>query len=151
VSLKGTEELLKNFTFLKTKPINLNAITMTDTVNVELDLPEGITATDLKLPMKALIHIEAIKIRELTYSSEEVQFVNAAAGTTGKMIGPLKIRIRGIESLVDAVSKEDIILKVDLANQAPSRVNANIIYAAAAKYDSLQMDPDRVEVDIVGQ
>lgn len=148
VALKGTESLLKDFTYLKTKPLNLNTITQTDTVNLELDLPNGITAPDLKGPLKALVRIEAIKTRELTYTPEEVQFINTAAGTAGKMLGPLKIRIQGIESLVDAIRKDEIKLRVDLANQAPSRVNANIIYDAGAKYSSLQMEPGRVEVDI---
>ncbi len=151
ISLKGTEELLKEFTFLKTKPINLNTITQTDTVNVELDLPAGIVAPDLKGPLKALVRIEAVKTRELTYNPEEVQFINVAAGTAGKLPGPLKIRIKGIESLVDAVKKDDIKLRVDLANQAPSRVNANMIYDVGAIYSSLQIDPGRVEVDIVSQ
>lgn len=151
VSLKGTEELLKDFTFLKTKPINLNTITQTDTVNVELDLPEGVTAPELKAPLKALIRIEAMKVREMTFNPDEVQFFNGAPGTTGKMLGPLKVRIKGIESLVDAVKKEDIKLRIDLANQAPSRVNANIVYDAGAKFTALQLEPGRVEVDIVGQ
>lgn len=151
VSLKGTEELLKDFIFLKTKPINLNAIAQTDTVNVELDLPAGIAASDLEAPLKALVRIEAIKLRELTYNSEEIQFINAAAGTTGRLPGPVKIRIRGIGSLVDAVRKEDIKLRVDLANQAPGRINANVLYDVGAKYSSLQMDPSRVETDIISQ
>lgn len=151
VTLKGAEELLKDFTFLKTKPINLSTIAQTDSVNVELDLPEGITALDLNGPLKALVRIEPVKTRELTYTEEEVQFINAAAGTGGRMIGPLKIRIRGTETLVDALRKEDIKLRIDLANQAPSRVNANIVYEADAKFSALQMEPGRVEVDIVTQ
>lgn len=151
VSLKGTEALIKDFIFLKTKPINLSTFTQTATVNVELDLPEGIVASNLNEPLKALIQIEAIKLRELTYNPEEIQFINAVPGTVGRMAGPLKIRIRGNENLVDAIRKEDIKLRVDLAGQAPSQVNANILYDVGAKYSSLQMDPGRVEVEIVSQ
>lgn len=149
VSLKGAEAAIKDFTFLKTKPINLNAILQTDTVNIELDLPQGITAPDLTAPLKALIRIEAVKIRELTYNSDEIQFVNEAAGTSGKLLGPLKIKIKGAETFVDALKKEDVKIKVDLAGQAASRVNANVIYDLPAKYSGLQIDPGRVEVDII--
>ncbi len=149
VSLKGTEVLLKDFTFLKTKPINLNAILQTDTVNVELDLPEGITAPDLSGPLKALIRIEPVKIRELTFSADELQFINESAGTSGKLLSPLKIRIKGTETFVDALKKEDVRIKVDLAGQGASRVNANVIYELPAKYSGLQIEPGRVEVDII--
>lgn len=151
VSLKGTEDLLKDFIFLKTKPINLSALTQTATVNAELDLPAGIAAVDLNAPLKALIRIEAIKVRELNYGSEEVQFINVAPGTAGRLLGPVKIRIRGIGSLVDAVRKEDIKLRIDLAEQGPGRVNANLLYDVSAKYSSLQLDPSRVEIDIAEQ
>lgn len=149
VSLKGPEEVLKDFTFLKTKAINLNTLIQTDTVNVELDLPEGITAPDLSGPLKALVRIEAVKSRELTYNADEVKFINAAPGTYGKMLGPLKIRIKGIESMIDALKKDDVTIKVDLAGQTPSRINANVIYDLPAKYSGLQIEPSRVEVDIV--
>ena len=151
VSLKGSEAVLKDFTFLKTKPINLNTISQTDTVNVELDLPAGIVAPDLKGPLKALIRVEIVKTRELTFNPDEVQFVNNALGTAGKMTAPLKVRIKGIESLVDAIRKEEIKVRADLANQATSRVNANLIYDVGAKYSGLQIDPGRAEVDIMAQ
>lgn len=151
VSVKGTEALLKDFIFLKTKPINLNAYTQTTTVNIELDLPEGIVASNLLEPLKAQIQIEAVKTRELTYGPEEIQFVNVAPGTVGQMTEAFKIQIRGIQSLVDAVRKEDIKLRVDLADQAPGQVNANILYDIGLKYSSLQIDPNRVQIQIVEQ
>lgn len=149
VTLKGPEEVLSAFTFLKTMPINLNTVTQTDTLNVELDLPEGVTAPELQAPLKVLVRIEPIKTRELTFEPAEIQFANAAPGTAGRLLGPLKIQIRGTETLVDAIQKSDISLRVDLANQAHGRVNANIIYNLDMKYGTLQIEPGRVEVDIV--
>lgn len=149
VTLKGPEAVLTPFTFLKTKPINLNTVSETDTLNVELDLPEGVMATDLEGPLKVLVRVEPIKTRELTFEPAEIQFVNTTAGTSAKLQGPLKIRIKGTETLVDALQKEDITVKIDLANQAPGRVNANVIYTVDMKYSALQIEPGRVEVDIV--
>lgn len=96
-----------------------------------------------------LVRIEPIKTRELTFEPAEIQFANAAPGTAGRLLGPLKIQIRGTETLVDAIQKSDISLRVDLANQAHGRVNANIIYNLDMKYGTLQIEPGRVEVDIV--
>lgn len=148
VSLKGPEALLNDFTILKTKPINLTGMSESDTVNVELDLPVGIVATELSVPLKAVIRIEAVKVRELTYNPDEISFINSASGTSGRMLGPFKIRIRGIESLVDALRKDDIKIRVDLAGQPPGRVNANILYDVGVKYSDVQIDPSQVEVDI---
>lgn len=149
VVLKGEEEKVANFSYLKTKPIELAGMNKTETLNVELDLPEGITAMNLEAPLKVLVKIEAVKTRELSYDPEELQFINVAAGSSAKLTGPLKLKIKGTETVIDGLKKDDIKIKIDLGDQGSGTINANVIYETAVKLEGVKIEPGKVEVEIV--
>jgi len=148
LTLKGPEDTLKTIGILKSRSINLSNLTTSVQLPVEVDLPKGVSLSDPMTTLAAEIRVEAVKTVDFSYSGDEVEYVNAAHGTTAKLPAGLKVHLRGIESLISGVHKDDIHVKVDLLNQAAGKTTAAVSYTVSAPYDRLQTDPSRVEVEI---
>ncbi len=112
VKIRGDDDKVKEVFSLKTQPIDIRNITKDINTEVLLDIPQEVELIETN--DKAVINIEIEKIVEKTwnYSIDEIQFKNLNQELEidrEKTTDSIDITVKGIESHIYELSKEDII------------------------------------------
>lgn len=120
VQIRGYNENIREVAYLKTSPIDISNLSEATEVEVELILPEGVELLDQNIRPVVSINVEQIIEKTLTFSNDDISFLNINTDLeidNVEDIGDVEVTVRGLESNVNTLVKNDIRLYVDLANK----------------------------------
>lgn len=130
VTLIGKESV-SNLKFIQTKPIDINKFIENKTIEVELELPEGVRLANSKEKITVTLNVEEMVEKTFEYGLSEVEIKDLneeleleEAQEDGE-IGNIEISVKGSKENVEALTKEDIDLYLDLS---PAIKGENEIY-----------------------
>lgn len=116
VAIKGDNEIL-NINSIKTKPIDLNSLLDKESLEVELDLPQGVELLDPNQKVRVTYKIEELIKKEFIIGFMDIDMRNLDTNLTISSIEELetiKINLKGTKKILDEIKKEDIIEYIDL-------------------------------------
>ncbi len=152
VTVRGSEAAVDVLDRLYTMPIDISGIMSTADVEVQLDLPEDITAPYLNIPAIATVYVEAYetKVFEVPASSIEIMDMNDEFIVTQNDIsGVVKVSIRDIESVMKNIDESSISLSFDGSNLKPgigSEVVVNAVPSTSVR--SIEVDSSTVRIPV---
>jgi len=130
VTIRGSEADVDVLDRLYTMPIDISGIMSTADVEIQLDLPPGITAPYLNVPAIATIYVEAYETKIFEIPASEIPIQNMSDEflvTQGDISGSVIVKIRDIESVMEDISEQDIKLYIDGSNLKPGVANTAVV------------------------
>lgn len=130
VTVRGSEADIDGLDRLYTMPIDISGIMSTADVEIQLDLPEGITAPYLNVPAIATVYVEAYetKVFEIPGSSIEIRNMNDEyLVTQGDISGTVRVTVRDIESVMENVDESSFEIYYDGSNLKPGITNEIVV------------------------
>lgn len=130
VTLIGKESV-SNLKFIQTKPIDINKFIENKTIEVELELPEGVRLANSKEKITVTLNVEEMVEKKFEYGLGEVEIKDLneeleleEAQEDGEIVN-IEISVKGSKENMEALTKEDIELYLDLS---PAIKGENEIY-----------------------
>lgn len=143
VAIKGKEDLIEPIKSVQTEPINIESLSKTVTIPVNLNLPEGVAPVYLTDPVNIKIEVEKIETKEFNYKARQILINNLDKELTTDISSndsDIKVIISDGRSVLNKIKWSDLQLVID-ANQLPE-----------GAYDlkpRLPNEKDYIKVDIV--
>ncbi len=116
VSIVG-KEAVSNLKFIQTKPIDINEFIENDTINVELELPRGVSLQDPSQKIAVSINVEEIVAKTFEYDFEQVEIRDLNEELEIDLeegFEKIKIIVKASKEIMDGVTEEDIEIYLDL-------------------------------------
>lgn len=151
IKIKGKKEILKDIEFLETEPIDVELISISKEVPVNVVLPEGVELMDQELKLFANIQVEKIIEKDIELSTDNLTFINLDTRyVVDKTSLPetIKITVRGIESKVDNLTKKDVTFYCDLSGLEKGIHNVNVKVILHDDIEFINIEPETVPITI---
>ncbi len=152
VTVRGSEADIDGLDRLYTMPIDISGIMSTADVEIQLDLPEGITAPYLNVPAIATVYVEAYetKVFEIPGSSIEIRNMNDEYLVTQRDIsGVVRLTVRDIESVMEDVDVSSFELYYDGSNLKPGITNEIVVKVEPDQtIKTIEVDSDSVRIPV---
>ena len=116
VAIKGKKNIL-DITKINTKPIDINLLLEQTSMEVELDLPDGVELLDPKEKIIITYTIEETIVKDYNINLKDIVIKNLDSTLS---INPLdlessvQISLKGIKSVIDIIKEEDLKVEIDL-------------------------------------
>ncbi|MTI68495.1 MAG: hypothetical protein FH753_18095 [Firmicutes bacterium] len=151
IFIEGYEDKLKDINSIDTKSIEVNYFSDNFSKEVELIAPKGINIHNNK---KTVVDIKVEKIieKEFEYDSEDVVIKNLKSGykiDKTDTDNSIKVSIKGIESLIKNVNKEDIIPFIDLKDIKEGTQLVEIKIEKPKDIELSKINPENMELTII--
>lgn len=145
VLIKGKKEVLDKINSINTQMLNLSDIDTSGSVQVNLEVPEGILISTKTVTLKS----EKVKkiTDEFNYGIGDIEIRNNENNIeVSKIKIPESIKV-SLEYTNDSqkITNSDIVLYIDLATINDNKVNIN--YETTRKLDSVKINPSVVEIE----
>lgn len=151
IKIKGKKEILKDIEFLETEPIDVELISISKEVPVNVVLPEGVELMDQELKLFANIKVEKIIEKDIELSTDNLTFINLDTRyVVDKTSLPetIKITVRGIESKVDNLTKKDVTFYCDLSGLEKGVHNVNVKVILHDDIELISTEPETLPITI---
>ncbi len=154
INVKGRKGILKDIEFLETEPIDVELISTTKEVPVNIVLPEGVELMDDELKPLGKIHVEKIIERDVELDTNKLTFINLdTSHIVDKDSLPEKVTItvRGTESKVDALTDRDVTFYCDLSGLEKGEHSVNVKVILDEDIELIRMEPETIQLTIRDQ
>ncbi len=116
VTIRGGNQIT-DYTSIKTKPVDLNLLLDNPSLEVELDLPDGVELVDPGQRIVVNATIEEMTLKEFEFNSTEISTINknedlALEGNEGNVL----IQVKGTAGILETLTKERLKPYIDLEN-----------------------------------
>lgn len=155
IILRGQKELIDNISEIVTKPIKADNLDKNETLNVELDLPEGVILYR-ETPMTIDLHLEKLEEKNYEISKDEIIFINADEKLkvdTSDMAERINIKIVALRSILDLINKNDIKIVVNLndldANEYTVEPILQIPFISEEDIEEINLDPKTIDFRLI--
>lgn len=116
VTIRGGNQIT-DYTSIKTKPVDLNLLLDNPSLEVELDLPDGVELVDPGQRIVVNATIEEMTLKEFEFNSTEISIINknedlALEGNEGNVL----IQVKGTAGILETLTKERLKPYIDLEN-----------------------------------
>lgn len=145
VLIKGKKEIVDKIQFISTQAINLLDINQSETKDVNLEIPEGITSETKYITIK--LNVDSEIKGEFTYKSSEVEIrnnINNIDTSTIKMPEVVTVAIE-YNNDIGKVEKENITLYIDLSEVNSTSGKYEIKYESDYDIKSVVIKPSTTE------
>lgn len=116
ITVKGGNQVA-DLTSIKTKPIDINMLLDSPSLEVELDLPENVDLLDPNQRVTISSEIEQIDTREFEFDFSEITMQNLNEELLLEdNEGSFVVQVKGTESVLDSLTKENLKPYMDLNN-----------------------------------
>jgi YbbR domain-containing protein len=113
----GKEEDMLYFTKVVPESTDVNEITESFEVKLPLNLPKELASIDSVEFITATVTVEKIITATFTYDFKDISFLNMTGDlTVQELTTKVSVRVKGIESVISSMKKEDVSLLVDLTD-----------------------------------
>ncbi|MGL6105536.1 CdaR family protein [Romboutsia sp.] len=145
VDIKGKKEIIDKIGYISTQPVDLSNLGDTNSKEISLNLPEGV-----KCEIKYItVNINKISkmTNEFTYDSQEIQIRNSEENfDTSKLNIPQSVKVEiEYNNSIGTVSKQDIVLYIDLSQEVGSEGKYEIKYESKYTLDKVTITPDKTD------
>lgn len=117
ITLKGDKDIV-NLTSVQTKPIDIELLMNNESVPVELELPPNVSLVNPNQEINVSLDIQEAFTESFEYSINEIQLIGLKDGLTidNEVIdSTIKIEVKGNAEDINALTKEDIEVYIDLS------------------------------------
>lgn len=115
ILISGSEALLEGLDVVELGTINLGEIDTDTVLKLPITLPEGITnETGIT---EATVEVKFPNLRTVSLNVDNIQLINVPEGLEAELVTQmLEVKLRGPASMIEAISKEDVTISVDLVD-----------------------------------
>lgn len=155
VILRGQRELIDGITEIITEPIKFEELNQNKTLNVKLNLPEGVTLHK-NVPITVSLHLG--KIEEATYKigKDKIIFNNINEELKidiNDVPEDINVRIVASKDVLDSIKENDIKIAVDLnglgADKYTIELAAQLPFTFEKDIRELHLNPKTIDVKLV--
>ncbi len=148
VTLWGDQAVLDTIDSITASPIDLSGITTSETVTLELDLPEGVHLANADSALKATVNILASATKAYTFEVEEILITNLDDGLMASVEGgEIICTLSGSQSSLEAVTADSISLYVDASSLTAGEYTMTL-KASCPEGVTASMDPTTITLVI---
>ena len=145
VSIKSKGNI-SNIEKINTKPIDINSLLEQTSMEVELDLPEGVELLNPREKTIITYTIEETIVKDFNILLKDVVLKNLDTTMTLEPLDlekELTVSLKGIKSVIDLISVEDLVVEIDLLGleEGTHTVQAKIGNIQGVKVDSIKPEP----------
>lgn len=154
VFIKGRKEIIKDIEFLETDTLDVELISKTKEVPVNIVLPEGVELMDVDLSPMAKINVEKIIEKDVELDTSKLTFINLDTNHVidkDSLPETITITIRGTESKVEALTDRDVTFYCDLSGLEAGNHDVNIKVILHEDIELIQIVPEAIQVTIQDQ
>lgn len=150
IEVKGDNDVV-NLTKIVTKPIDINSLLDQKAIELELDLPEGVTLVNPNDKVTMFYNIEENTSREFVLTTENLRVLNLDKNLIMDDLDPdteIRVTLKGISSVLDTINEEDIGIYIDLIDldTGTHQVDIQIEYIQESMIESI--DPMQLTINI---
>lgn len=151
IAIKGKNDSL-NIEKINTKPIDINSLLEQSSMEVELDLPNGVELLNPREKIVITYTIEETLIKDYNILLKDVKINNLDSKfsiNTQDLESNIQIRLKGIKSNIDLITEEDLSIEIDLLGLEEG------IHPVELKIGNLQgitvdsIDPEPLEIRLI--
>lgn len=155
VVLRGQKELINDIIEVITEPIKFENLNQDKTLNVRLNLPEGVTLHK-NVPITVDLRLE--KVEEATYkiSRDEIIFNNIDEKLkvdTSSIPENIDVRVVASRDVLDSIKEDDIKTEVDLsgldANKYTIELVAQLPFTIEKNIKELHLNPKTIDIELI--
>ena len=146
----GNAIALDNIDSLRANAISLNNLSFTQTIPLNIPLPDGVTLKTSSVPIIKVV-IEKIISKKLTYDISEIQFKGLKEDMKVQFLNKENIALTAtdVESVINPLSEIDIPVSIDVTGLGYGVYTLQIVLEPNHEYKSLTLDSTTVEITIL--
>jgi len=152
VTVRGSEVDIDIIDRLYTMPIDISGIMSTADVEIELDLPQGLTAPYLNVPAIATVYVEAYETKVFEIPATEIPIRNLSDEfivNQEELTGSAKITIRDIESVMKNINQSDLTVYLDGTNLKPGVANIAVVKVElGGTVRNMEIESDNIRIPV---
>lgn len=150
VVIKGSEEALADVSAIKCRELDLKNVNESITLSLTPILPEGIELSEESKNLTAQIKVREIASKSFDFTSEDIILTVKILGLDYKVSGAeFKVTVTGRKSVLDDLTKADIILSADTEGLEAGTHNLGVSVDCEKDVLTVEITPSRVEVMII--
>lgn len=150
IAVKGDDRIL-NLTHINTKTIDINSLLDSSSMEVELDLPDGVQLLNPNEKVTIDYVMEEVTAEEFTFDFDEIDIRNLDGNLSienGHINTKIQVFIESTESELEDMTKDDLKLYIDLEDlgEGSHEVDINIEGISGIKIEAII--PERIELKL---
>ncbi|HZH94074.1 MAG TPA: CdaR family protein, partial [Tissierellaceae bacterium] len=150
VAVKGDNSITQ-LTELRTLEVDINTMLENESIEVELDLPEGVTLLDPDQVIRVDYQVREVVTTTLEFSFEDIEFRNLQGGLELEPVGQNQtytLELTGYDSDMEEISLEDLALFVDLEGYDAGNHEIEISWEEMDNLSIGNLQPPIVQINI---
>ncbi|MCQ2555532.1 MAG: hypothetical protein MJ171_07755 [Clostridia bacterium] len=149
VTIKGSDEDLKNVTEITAKPVEISDIYTTTELPIMLNLPGDTMLASDSSDISLVVTVQRASIKTLQFESLDIVANGVSAQNTVSYEGlDILLTIAGPSSEIDSVDEGDIRLSVDVSDLGLGTYSLPIVVTCDTAFDYMLLEPENVKVTI---
>lgn len=156
VTLIGKESV-SNLKFIQTKPIDINRFIDNKTIEVKLELPEGVRLANSKEKITVTLNVEETVEKTFEYELSEIDFkdlneeleLDEAQEDEEQEVVNVEIKVKGSKDDIEALNKEDLELYLDLSSASKGENEIYISFNAPTGVTVEEIKPQPILLKII--
>jgi len=151
VIVKGYDEL-KDLTKIETKPVDIDKLLENNSIEVELDLPDGVELLDPTIKVIVSYTLEETIEKSFEYRVSEMEIINAPLGLKiddESLNDTVRITIRGLDQYIANVTKEDLTPTIDLIDLDEGIHQVRPIWPTIENITISKVEPETLSINLI--
>ncbi len=151
VEIMGRDEDIETIDGIQAQQVSVEGISETKDINLSVNLPENVQLVNPERPPRLKVNVERIISMDLLYDPEEIEIIGLADRFDAEIdsADPVRLTVEDIESVIGALTKEDITLSLDLSDlREQGEHSAKVTWSSDKDIRITQMENDTVRVKI---
>ncbi|MDO4552750.1 MAG: CdaR family protein [Bacillota bacterium] len=150
VMIKGPRAVVDELETVDSAPVSLEDLESGAEVALTLELPEGVELANGAAAPSVTISIEEIRTEEFLFEVSEIDVENLSAGENMEIVsgetGEIRVTASGTAAMLEALSREDISLFVDMEGLEPGTQTVEIRIRCERELLSITAAPPELQV-----
>lgn len=150
IDIKGKNDIL-NINKINTKPIDINSLLEQTSMEVELDLPEGVELLNPREKILITYTIEETIVKDYNVLMKDLTIKNLDSTLSINDLDlerSIQIALKGIKSVIDKVTGEDLVVEIDLLGleEGTHTVQLKVGNIQGVTVDAIKPEPLEIEL-----
>lgn len=150
VRVKGDNSIV-NLNKLDTVEVDINQLLETTAMEVELNLPEGVTLVDPAQKITISYKVEEIITTEFEFGFDDIAFENLGEGLSlgeDALNQVFSVEITGFKSIIESINLQNLEIKADLMGLTAGTHKIEVSFALIDNISYTNEEPITVEVNL---
>lgn len=145
IEVAGKEEDIRRIRFLSIKhPINNATADISEEINLQDELPEGIVLVDEDKTVVINIKIERLNTKDITIWPGDIDFRNKSSDLSLNMIttGPLQVTVTGPDAELLEISRDSLRPYIDIADYRAGTYTETLKFGTLTRNSKVSVSPE---------